>query len=94
MSVKLPKQNLIFQVRKRKPISYVEGSLIEEFSKLYMNRDRSVSEALIKRVEREGFKAIMLTVDAAVPGKRELDRRTKGDFSVGGTYNGLDLGLT
>lgn len=47
-----------------------------------MNRDREASEALIKRVEMEGFKAIMLTVDAAVPGKRELDQRAKGEFFV------------
>jgi L-lactate dehydrogenase (cytochrome) len=47
-----------------------------------MDKDRSKSEALIKRVEQVGFKAIMLTVDAAVPGKRELDQRTKSDFSV------------
>lgn len=49
-----------------------------------MNRNRAASEALIKRVEREGFKAIILTVDAAVAGKRELDQRAKsdGNFSV------------
>jgi L-lactate dehydrogenase (cytochrome) len=47
-----------------------------------MNKDRSASAKLIKRIEEEGFKAIMLTVDAAVPGKRELDRRTQGQFTV------------
>ena len=47
-----------------------------------MNRDRAASEALIKRIEREGFKALILTVDSACPGKRELDQRAKGDFSV------------
>jgi isopentenyl diphosphate isomerase/L-lactate dehydrogenase-like FMN-dependent dehydrogenase len=67
---------------------------MQELSKLYMNRDRSVSEALIKRIEREGFKAIMLTVDAAVPGKRELDRRTKGDLLVSDILNGLIFELT
>jgi isopentenyl diphosphate isomerase/L-lactate dehydrogenase-like FMN-dependent dehydrogenase len=49
-----------------------------------MNRERAQSEALIKRVEREGFTAIMLTVDAAVPGKREKDQRAKGNFA--GTF--------
>jgi L-lactate dehydrogenase (cytochrome) len=47
-----------------------------------MNRDRAACEALIKQVEQVGFKAIILTVDAPVGGKRELDQRTKGDFSV------------
>lgn len=45
---------------------------------LYLNKDRAASEAIIRNIESQGFKAIMLTVDAAVPGKRELDQRTKG----------------
>ncbi|KZT38365.1 hypothetical protein SISSUDRAFT_986378 [Sistotremastrum suecicum HHB10207 ss-3] len=48
---------------------------------LYMNRERAASEALVRRVEREGFNAIVLTVDAAVPGKRERDQRAKGNYS-------------
>ncbi|KAI0251317.1 FMN-dependent dehydrogenase-domain-containing protein [Lactifluus subvellereus] len=47
---------------------------------LYMNKDRAASEKLIRGLESDGFSAIMLTVDAAVPGKRELDQRTKGDW--------------
>lgn len=47
-----------------------------------MNRDRVASEKLLKSLEGEGFRAVFLTVDAAVPGKRELDQRAKGDFSV------------
>jgi len=60
MSVKGPKQHLIFQ--------------------LYMNKDRTVTENVIRRLQNDGFSAIMLTVDAAMPGKRELDQRTKGDW--------------
>ncbi|KAH8118287.1 FMN-dependent dehydrogenase-domain-containing protein [Phellopilus nigrolimitatus] len=70
------------------------------FFQIYMNRNRTASEALIKRVETEGFKAIILTVDSAVPGKRELDQRAKGDFSVnqfgpsnGKSQNGSGLGV-
>ncbi|KAI9448122.1 FMN-dependent dehydrogenase-domain-containing protein [Lactarius indigo] len=47
---------------------------------LYMNKDRVAAEKLIRGLERDGFSAIMLTVDAAMPGKRELDQRTKGDW--------------
>ncbi|KAH9926689.1 FMN-dependent dehydrogenase-domain-containing protein [Fomitopsis serialis] len=51
---------------------------------LYLNKDRRASEALVKKIEAQGFKAIMLTVDSAVPGKRELDQRAKGeDFNDG-----------
>lgn len=46
-----------------------------------MNKDRSASETLIRGLEGQGFKAIMLTVDAAVPGNREIDKRSKG-FTV------------
>jgi L-lactate dehydrogenase (cytochrome) len=60
MSVKQPKQHLIFQ--------------------LYLNKNRAASEKLIRGLESDGFSAIMLTVDAAMPGKRELDQRTKGDW--------------
>lgn len=37
---------------------------------------------MLRRVETAGFDAIFLTVDAAVPGKRERDQRVKGDFAV------------
>ncbi|KAH9977872.1 FMN-dependent dehydrogenase-domain-containing protein [Lactifluus volemus] len=47
---------------------------------LYINKDRAASEKLIRGLESDGFSAIMLTVDAAMPGKRELDQRTKGDW--------------
>ncbi|THH13281.1 hypothetical protein EW146_g6914 [Bondarzewia mesenterica] len=47
---------------------------------LYVNKDRAASKALVKRITKEGFGALMLTVDAAVPGKREMDQRSKGDF--------------
>jgi L-lactate dehydrogenase (cytochrome) len=49
---------------------------------LYMNRSRDASESLLRKVEKVGFDAIFLTVDAAVPGKRERDQRVKGEFSV------------
>lgn len=47
---------------------------------LYMNKDRVAAEKLIRSLERNGFSAIMLTVDAAMPGKRELDQRAQGDW--------------
>ncbi|EKM59804.1 uncharacterized protein PHACADRAFT_138050 [Phanerochaete carnosa HHB-10118-sp] len=49
---------------------------------LYMNRDRKAAEQLIRGLEKDGYKAIILTVDAPVPGNREIDRRAKG-FTVG-----------
>ena len=46
---------------------------------LYLNKDRAASERLVRKVEAQGFRAIMVTVDAAVPGKRELDQRAKDE---------------
>lgn len=45
-----------------------------------MNRDRAVTEKVVRGLQSNGFSAIMLTVDAAMPGKRELDQRTIGDW--------------
>lgn len=39
---------------------------------------------MLRKVEKSGFDAVFLTVDAAVPGKRERDQRVKGDFEVRG----------
>ncbi|CEH11863.1 cytochrome b2 [Ceraceosorus bombacis] len=52
---------------------------------LYVNRDRSASEKILTSCEERGVKAVMLTVDAAVMGKRERDMRAKGEVvDVGG----------
>ncbi|CAO1637673.1 unnamed protein product [Sympodiomycopsis kandeliae] len=45
---------------------------------LYINKDRSASERILQKVESRGCTAVMLTVDAAVMGKRERDMRAKG----------------
>lgn len=50
------------------------------FYQLYVNRDRSKAEELIKKIEANKFDAIMLTADAPVGGKRERDLRLKGEF--------------
>lgn len=47
------------------------------FFQLYMNKDRGVTEKVVRELQSKGFSAIMLTVDAAMPGKRELDQRTR-----------------
>ncbi|KAF9518488.1 hypothetical protein BS47DRAFT_1370996 [Hydnum rufescens UP504] len=56
------------------------------FFQLYMNRDRPKSSALIKKNGARIFKAIILTVDAPWPGKREADERVKNEVV-------LDLGV-
>jgi L-lactate dehydrogenase (cytochrome) len=61
------------------------------FFQLYMNKDRGVTEKVVRESQSNGFSAIMLTVDAAMPGKRELDQRTTGDWE-GPAANGKASG--
>ena len=42
-----------------------------------MNKDRAQSEALIRKVEKLGARAIMFTVDTPWDSKRTLDERAK-----------------
>lgn len=50
---------------------------------LYVDRKRNKSEALIKKIESMGqLKAIFVTVDAAAPGKREADERSRAEVEV------------
>jgi L-lactate dehydrogenase (cytochrome) len=53
------------------------------FFQLYVHRNRSRSEALVRRAEKAGAKAIWITVDAPVMGKREKDDRVKAVLQVG-----------
>ncbi|KAH9816384.1 FMN-dependent dehydrogenase-domain-containing protein [Melampsora americana] len=52
------------------------------FYQLYVNKDRSKTVELLKRIERAGYEAIVLTVDAPIPGKRTRDERLR--VSIGG----------
>ncbi|GAA6028416.1 hypothetical protein JCM8097_007020 [Rhodosporidiobolus ruineniae] len=52
------------------------------FYQLYVNRDRAKSEDILRRVRKAGYKAICVTVDAPVAGKRERDERTKLDVEA------------
>jgi len=48
-----------------------------QWFQVYCNPDRSKSEAMIRRAEAAGCKALVLTVDTAVLGRRERDMRNK-----------------
>lgn len=50
------------------------------FFQLYKNKDDKVAEQRVREVERLGYKAIFLTVDAVVPSKRERDIRSAWDL--------------
>ncbi|KAK4688773.1 L-lactate dehydrogenase (cytochrome), partial [Tremellales sp. Uapishka_1] len=51
------------------------------FMQLYVDRNRAKSEALVEKINGLGLKAIFVTVDAAAPGKREADERSRAEAS-------------
>lgn len=51
-------------------------SLIRWFQ-LYIYKDRKLTENIVRRAERAGFKALVLTVDAPLFGLRRLDLKNK-----------------
>lgn len=59
------------------------------FFQLYMDKNREKSEKLLRQVSKRGAKAIFLTVDAPVTGKREADERIKADETVGSPMSGI-----
>jgi L-lactate dehydrogenase (cytochrome) len=58
------------------------------FFQLYVDKQQEKSEKLLKHVEGLGVKAIFVTVDAPVPGKREADERVKADESLSTPMSG------
>lgn len=58
------------------------------FFQLYVDKERNKSEKLLQHVEALGVKAIFVTVDSPVPGKREADERVKADESLSTPMSG------
>lgn len=52
------------------------------FFQLYVNADREKTEQILHKVRELGVKAIFVTVDAPVAGKREADERLAADRAV------------
>ncbi|OJD29225.1 cytochrome b2 [Diplodia corticola] len=57
------------------------------FFQLYVNRDRQASERMLASLPK-GIKAIFVTVDAPVPGKREADERVRADEALSAPMTG------
>ncbi|KAI5067020.1 hypothetical protein GOP47_0017548 [Adiantum capillus-veneris] len=65
------------------------------FFQLYVMKDRNVVTQLVQRAERAGFKAIVLTVDTPLLGRREADIRNRFTLPPHLTlknFEGLHLG--
>eukprot|EP00937_MAST-01D_sp_MAST-1D-sp2_P003856 g3856.t1 len=53
------------------------------FFQIYVNPDRSIVQEQLAACEKAGIKALCITVDSAVPGKRERDLRNKLAMQAG-----------
>jgi len=49
---------------------------------LYVNKDRELTKSVVQRAEAKGFKALFVTVDAPLLGRRERDMRNKAKLSA------------
>ena len=50
---------------------------------LYVYKDKDVTRSLVERAEKAGYKALVLTVDSPVLGRREKDVRNKFSLPAG-----------
>ena len=57
---------------------------------LYCYRDREVTRALVERAARAGYRALCLTVDAPLVGRRERDARNRFGLPPGMTWKNLE----
>jgi L-lactate dehydrogenase (cytochrome) len=62
------------------------------FLQLYVDQDRRKSERLLAEAVAHGIRAVFVTVDAPVPGKREADERLIADESVYSPVSGARAG--
>ncbi len=68
-----------------------------QWFQLYIHKDRGLTRALVERAYLAGYKALCLTVDAPVLGKRERDQRNEFTLPPGlhpanlTTLSGLDI---
>ena len=59
------------------------------FFQLYVNSDREKSTQLLQKARSMKIKAIFVTVDAPVPGKREADERLAADSTISSAISGV-----
>lgn len=61
---------------------------------LYIYKDRALTESLVRRIEKAGYEALVLTADAPYLGRRERDLRNDFHLPTHLTFsNALDLAI-
>ncbi len=67
----------------------VQATSAPVFFQLYVYRDRGATEALVRRVEAAGCRALVVTVDAPLLGRRERDVRNRFHLPPGFSVKNL-----
>lgn len=73
---------LVLSTQTSTPLQAIAASVLPEpgrgplWFQLYLQPDRSFTQALVQQAEDAGFEALVLTVDAPVQGSRDRERRT------------------
>ena len=75
-------------------VAAIDGHAVETphevpiFFQLYVDKDRRNTVRLIQAAQQAGAKALFLTIDLPVPGKREADERVLADVGVSSPLSG------
>lgn len=68
-----------------------EASDFDLWFQLYVYKDREITRDLVSRAEASGYKALVVTVDSPVLGKREKDIKNRFDLPANLTVKNLTL---
>ncbi|KAJ6788175.1 hypothetical protein PWT90_05181 [Aphanocladium album] len=86
MSASFPLQDIVQEIRDYSIQPTHDTPLFLQF---YFNKNRSLSEALLKHAKQLGVAAIFLTVDAGSTGKREADERIQISERIASPSSGV-----
>lgn len=94
-SASMPLADIIREIRAAEPrVSLGETARrakkkeLPVFLQLYVDKTRANSEKLLRTAQALGINALFLTVDSALPGKREADERIRTDESLTSAISG------
>ncbi|POR33986.1 Cytochrome b2 [Tolypocladium paradoxum] len=79
-------------------VAAIDGHAVETphevpvFFQLYVDKNRENTRKLVRAAQQAGAKALFLTIDLPVPGKREADERVVGDAAISSPLSGATAG--
>ncbi|KXH28117.1 FMN-dependent dehydrogenase [Colletotrichum simmondsii] len=85
VSASFPLEDILAAQREHEPATPYD---VPVFFQLYVDKNRANSERLLRSAQAQGVKALFLTIDAPIPGKREADERVASDESLGSPISG------